>query len=135
MPNFNRRLLVVAAMGALALAGCSKGGGAGAADTADMTLQRRTLLGAAGLAALPPLAAQAQTRWQVASAYPDGNFHTKNLREFIDKLMEGGYTVADKHTPDPDLIAPDGKVARQFLGPVDARVIEQAIVAAGGEVQ
>src|SRR5690606_32966206 len=33
------------------------------------------------------------------------------------------------------LIAPDGKVARQFLGPVDARVIEQAIVAAGGKVQ
>lgn len=33
------------------------------------------------------------------------------------------------------LIAPDGKVARQFLGPVDAKVIEQAIVAAGGKVQ
>lgn len=36
MPNFNRRLLVAAALGALALAGCSKG--AGTADTADMTL-------------------------------------------------------------------------------------------------
>ena len=36
MPNFNRRLLVVAALGALALAGCSKG--AGTVDTADMTL-------------------------------------------------------------------------------------------------
>ena len=31
------------------------------------------------------------------------------------------------------LIAPDGKVARQFLGPVNAREIEQAIVAAGGK--
>ena len=38
MPNFNRRLLVAAALGALALAGCSKSGGAGAPDTADMTL-------------------------------------------------------------------------------------------------
>jgi Protein-disulfide isomerase len=38
MPNFNRRLLVAAALGALALAGCSKGGGAGAVDSADMTL-------------------------------------------------------------------------------------------------
>ena len=38
MPNFNRRLLVVAALGALALAGCSKSGGAGSVDTADMTL-------------------------------------------------------------------------------------------------
>lgn len=36
MPNFNRRLLVVAALGALALAGCSKG--TGTVDTADMTL-------------------------------------------------------------------------------------------------
>ena len=36
MPNFNRRLLVDAALGALALAGCSKG--AGTVDTADMTL-------------------------------------------------------------------------------------------------
>jgi protein-disulfide isomerase len=36
MPNFNRRLLVVAALGALVLAGCSKG--AGTVDTADMTL-------------------------------------------------------------------------------------------------
>jgi len=31
------------------------------------------------------------------------------------------------------LIAPDGKVAKQFLGPVNAHEIEQAIVAAGGK--
>lgn len=37
MPNLNRRLLVVAAVGALALAGCSKGGGP-AASADDMTL-------------------------------------------------------------------------------------------------
>lgn len=32
------------------------------------------------------------------------------------------------------LIAPDGKVAKQFLGPVNAQDIEQAIAAAGGSV-
>lgn len=32
------------------------------------------------------------------------------------------------------LIAPDGRVAKQFLGPVDARQIEAAITAAGGKV-
>lgn len=32
------------------------------------------------------------------------------------------------------LIAPDGKVAHQFLGPVDAGKIEQAIAEAGGKV-
>ena len=37
MPNLNRRLLLVAAVGALALAGCNKSGGA-AADASDMTL-------------------------------------------------------------------------------------------------
>lgn len=37
MPNLNRRLLVVAAVGALALAGCSKSAGP-AADAGDMTL-------------------------------------------------------------------------------------------------
>lgn len=31
------------------------------------------------------------------------------------------------------LIAPDGKVTRQFVGPVDARQIEQAVAEAGGE--
>jgi hypothetical protein len=32
------------------------------------------------------------------------------------------------------LIGPDGKVAKQFLGPVNAQEIEQAITAAGGKV-
>ncbi|MEH0058552.1 MULTISPECIES: polyphosphate kinase 2 [Auritidibacter] len=33
----------------------------------------------------------------------------QNLREFIDAMREGGYTVSDGHTPDPDLIDPLGK--------------------------
>ncbi|HRF83730.1 MAG TPA: TlpA family protein disulfide reductase, partial [Pseudoxanthomonas sp.] len=33
------------------------------------------------------------------------------------------------------LIAPDGKVARQFLGPVTAHDLENAIRASGGQVR
>jgi len=51
--------------------------------------------------------------------------------------------IIDTYAPPPDfatprglptsyLIAPDGKVARQFLGPVTAKDIEAAIAAAGG---
>jgi TRAP-type C4-dicarboxylate transport system substrate-binding protein len=38
---------------------------------------------------LVPLTAQetqAQARWQVATAYPDGNFHTRNIRSFLDEV-------------------------------------------------
>ncbi len=39
----------------------------------------------AGAATLPftSLAATAQARWQMATPYPDGNFHTRNIREFV----------------------------------------------------
>ncbi|HEY4614865.1 MAG TPA: polyphosphate kinase 2 [Citricoccus sp.] len=33
----------------------------------------------------------------------------ENLREFIDKIRDGGYQVVDRHTPDPDLIDPQGR--------------------------
>lgn len=55
-----------------------------------MLISRRAIL-AAGLA-LPALsrAAQAQTaRWQFATPYPDGNFHTRNIREFITAVESG----------------------------------------------
>ena len=51
--------------------------------------RRAVLLGGASL----PLAttfitpALAQTRWQLATAYPDGNFHTRNLRDFITEVQ------------------------------------------------
>jgi len=35
--------------------------------------------------------------------------------------------------PTTYLIAPDGKVAKQFVGPVNAQIVEQAIVDAGGK--
>ncbi|MBL6077379.1 TRAP transporter substrate-binding protein [Belnapia sp. T18] len=52
-----------------------------------MTITRRATLAAPSLLAALGLApARAQTRWQLASAYPDGNFHTRNLREFCADL-------------------------------------------------
>jgi TRAP-type C4-dicarboxylate transport system substrate-binding protein len=50
-------------------------------------LSRRNILAAPFI--LTPLAireAQAQARWQVATAYPDGNFHTRNIRGFLDEV-------------------------------------------------
>ena len=50
-------------------------------------LSRRNVLAAPFI--LTPLAireAQAQARWQVATGYPDGNFHTRNIRSFLDEV-------------------------------------------------
>ena len=50
-------------------------------------LSRRNVLAAPFI--LVPLTAQetqAQARWQVATAYPDGNFHTRNIRSFLDEV-------------------------------------------------
>ena len=50
-------------------------------------LSRRNILATPFI--LTPLAireAQAQARWQVATAYPDGNFHTRNIRSFLDEV-------------------------------------------------
>lgn len=53
-----------------------------------MQTTRRTLLaaGAAGAAALAPAAAWAQARWQMATPYPDGNYHTRNVRSFLEEV-------------------------------------------------
>jgi len=54
-----------------------------------MTLHRRHFLaGAAGLAALSPSLSQAQTRWQMATPYADGNLHTRNIRTFIEDIQK-----------------------------------------------
>ena len=50
-------------------------------------LLRRNVLAAPFI--LTPLVmreAEAQARWQVATAYPDGNFHTRNIRSFLDEV-------------------------------------------------
>ncbi|WP_043340858.1 TRAP transporter substrate-binding protein DctP [Belnapia moabensis] len=46
-----------------------------------MTITRRAALAMPSLLAIPALA-RAQAKWQLASAYPDGNYHTRNLAEF-----------------------------------------------------
>jgi TRAP-type C4-dicarboxylate transport system substrate-binding protein len=52
-------------------------------------MHRRTLLaGSAGAALAAPFMAAAQTRWQFATPYPDGNFHTINIRAFVKEIEE-----------------------------------------------
>jgi TRAP-type C4-dicarboxylate transport system substrate-binding protein len=52
-------------------------------------MHRRTLLaGLAGAGLAAPSIASAQTRWQFATPYPDGNFHTINLRAFVKDIED-----------------------------------------------
>jgi TRAP-type C4-dicarboxylate transport system substrate-binding protein len=66
-------------------------------------LTRRTIM-ASGLAttlAGRQTGAQAPaTRWQMATAYPDGNFHTRNIRQFVEDLQQasGGRLAITLHT-------------------------------------
>ncbi|WP_051208075.1 polyphosphate kinase 2 [Propionicicella superfundia] len=43
-----------------------------------------------------------------------GNEERENLREFIDKLIAGGYTVGDPEGPDPELIDPGGRAVETW---------------------
>ncbi|GGC38770.1 exported protein [Siccirubricoccus deserti] len=56
----------------------------------------------AALAATATLAsfasARAQTRWQAACAYPDGNFHTRNLRSFLDEVAQAAGVQVQLHS-------------------------------------
>ena len=49
---------------------------------------RRWTLGAAlaGMAAVTASPAAAQTRWVMASPYPDANYHTRNIRTFLEEI-------------------------------------------------
>jgi TRAP-type C4-dicarboxylate transport system substrate-binding protein len=61
-----------------------------------MPLTRRAALSALAAASVVPGAATAQTRWQMATPYPDGNFHTVNIREFlkeVEQATDGKLTV------------------------------------------
>ena len=53
------------------------------------TTRRGVLAASAALAAAMPGTARAQTRWQAATAYPDGNFQTRNMRAFVDAVQAG----------------------------------------------
>jgi TRAP-type C4-dicarboxylate transport system substrate-binding protein len=66
-----------------------------------MKLHRRDFLaGAAGLAALSPSLGHAQTRWQMATPYADGNLHTRNIRTFIQEIEQatGGRLSIQVHS-------------------------------------
>ncbi|MFC0582223.1 polyphosphate kinase 2 [Micrococcoides hystricis] len=51
----------------------------------------------------------------------------QNLREFIDQLVEEGYTVQAGHENDPDLIAPDGSAVETWREnyPYDERLSQE----------
>ena len=40
----------------------------------------------AGLATAASLSAHAQTKWDMPTPYPDGNFHTKNVKQFAEEV-------------------------------------------------
>jgi len=65
-------------------------------------LNRRALIatGAATLAAGGASAQGAGARWQMATAYPDGNFHTRNIRQFVTELEQtlGGRVTVQLHS-------------------------------------
>lgn len=68
-------------------------------------LSRRTLLAATGAAVAAPALvrdanAQAATRWQMATPYPDGNFHTRNIRTFVEEIQQasGGRLAVQIHS-------------------------------------
>ncbi|RMX06487.1 C4-dicarboxylate ABC transporter substrate-binding protein [Corticibacter populi] len=80
-------------------------------------MKRRTLLAAATLAASLGLAAgaQAQTKWDLASAYPAFNFHSQNLVQFTKDVDEAsnGVLKITAHTGASLFKAPEIKRAVQ----------------------
>jgi len=65
-----------------------------------MPLTRRAALSALAAASALPATAAAQTRWQMATPYPDGNFHTINIREFLKEVEQatGGKLTVQVHS-------------------------------------
>ncbi|WP_149540501.1 TRAP transporter substrate-binding protein [Siccirubricoccus phaeus] len=62
-----------------------------------MILTRRGLL-AAGAACASIAPAVAQVRWQAACAYPDGNYHTRNLKMFLEEVAQITGIQTQMHT-------------------------------------
>src|SRR4051794_23302989 len=52
-----------------------------------MALTRRVALAATATLAMATTS-RAQARWQAACAFPEGNFHTRTLRGFLDEVTE-----------------------------------------------
>jgi TRAP-type transport system periplasmic protein len=60
-------------------------------------------------------AAQAQTKWDMPTPYPDGNFHTKNVRQFADDIAKasGGKLLITVHSAGALIKMPEIKRAVQ----------------------
>ncbi len=55
-----------------------------------MTARRTFLAAAVGAAvALAAGTAQAQMKWDMPTPYPDSNFHTRNIRQFVEDVQKG----------------------------------------------
>jgi TRAP-type C4-dicarboxylate transport system substrate-binding protein len=64
-------------------------------------ITRRAALAVPALLGLSATAARAQaTRWQMATPYPDGNFHTRNIREYVADVEQasGGRLAIQVHS-------------------------------------
>jgi TRAP-type transport system periplasmic protein len=70
-------------------------------------------LAAALIAAAPPAAAQ--TRWDMPTPYPDGNFHTKNVVQFAQDVAKasGGKLQINVHSNGSLIKMPEIKRAVQ----------------------
>ena len=130
MPNFNRRLLVAAALGALALAGCSKSGGAGAPDTADMTLG-------------DPNAKVKMVEYASVTCVHCGKFNNEVFPEFKKKYIDTGkvhYTFKEFLTPPAEVAAAGFLTARcagkdKYFNVVDALFHAQEEMFTSGDMR
>jgi TRAP-type C4-dicarboxylate transport system substrate-binding protein len=79
------------------------------------------LLAAAALSALVPLSASAQTKWDMPTPYPDGNFHTKNIAQFVADVAKatGGHLTITVHSNGSLVKHPDIKNAlKRGIAPI-----------------
>ncbi len=78
-------------------------------------LNRRTLFAAPALAAAWAGGSHAQARWQMATPYPDGNFHTRNVRQWLTDLQAatGDRVQVQVHTNGALLPMPQIKAGAQ----------------------
>ena len=130
MPNFNRRLLVVAALGALALAGCSKGGGTGAVDAADMTMG-------------DPNAKVKMVEYASVTCVHCAKFNSDVFPEFKKKYIDTGkvhYTFKEFLTPPAEVAAAGFLTARcagkdKYFNVVDALFHAQEEMFTSGDMR
>ncbi|MDP3854063.1 DsbA family protein [Phenylobacterium sp.] len=128
MPNFNRRLLVAAALGALALAGCSKSGGA--VDSADMTMG-------------DPNAKVKMIEYASLTCVHCGQFNNEVFPEFKKKYIDTGkvhYTFKEFLTAPANVAAAGFVTARcagkdKYFGVVDSIFHAQQEMFTSGDIR